>query len=147
MAIYGALTIINTSGTDLRVRAHQRRRGPRVFTVNAGHQRREDGIRLSTDDVPGDKRKRVQIFDEDDNIEFFNTNQRYRVALLYEVTLTVFDCGNRHPCVEEIFPSSLEKIEDTYFANLQKELSDFLVDVRKVDETDDGEKYPEELVD
>ena len=59
----GQLTVVNLTGEDLIIRAHQKGRGPKEFRVDAGGTTRKTGIRIDRSDWPANYRRKIEMFD------------------------------------------------------------------------------------
>ncbi len=120
MAIYGAVFVINTSGTDFEIICHQSRRGPKTRRVAAGKSKRIRSIRISRDDWPGNKRKRVEARRISTGAIVWSENVTYPAVTGHNTVLTISDApGGRYVFVftgERLMPDSatdvlIEKIK------------------------------------
>jgi hypothetical protein len=124
MAIYGQLTIVNLTNEDLKIKAHQRKRGPREFNVGAGNTVRETAIRLDTNSIPGNKKKWVEIFDKQNGNLLFKQNMQYEAVYGWELVLVCdrIEGSFKVRVVNDYIPTptrSLTDLENEYVEGLR----------------------------
>jgi len=70
------------------VKAHQKGRGPKEFTVGAGDTVRKTGIRIDRSDWPVDYSRDVEFIDKDSGRRLSKDDYKYKVTLGYELILS-----------------------------------------------------------
>jgi len=85
----GQLTVVNLTSEDLKIHAHQKGRGPKVFTVSAGGTTRKTGIRVDRSDWPSNYRRKVEFFDKNTGVLLKSGKYKYKFTLAYELILSI----------------------------------------------------------
>lgn len=138
MARHGQLTIVNLTGEDLKIRAHQHRKGPKEFSVEAGGTTRKTGVRIDRSDFPRNYRRYVEFIDKSTGTRLVKKKYTYKVALLYELILSIDKVSGSYEVrvLSDLPKDALDDLEASYL----KELSDIVnngLDFKSESETEE----------
>lgn len=123
MATHGQLTIVNLTNDDLKVRANQHGKGPKVFNVSAQHTVRKTGIRIDRSDFPRNYSRTIRLYTKNENKKVHEKKHKYRLVLHHELILSVIKVDGKF-VVNEItsIPSNIIETREHEFINGLKEI-------------------------